>query len=78
MTVKIGGGQSGRDGHPIALSLEDEDSLVNRDFTVQRGTVSLAVEHRVIGLVLLENVVDSGQQHPGNGNDSLLVPTAFL
>lgn len=78
MSAKVGEDQSGRDGHQIALSSENEDSLVNRDFTVRKRTISLAVEFRVIGLVLLEDVVDGSQWHSGNGDDSLLVAAALF
>lgn len=36
------------------------------------------VKLSVVRLVLLQNVVDGGQQHPRNGNNSFLVTSALL
>ena len=41
-------------------------------------TVSLAVRLRVIRFVLLEDVVDGGQQHSGNGDDGFLVASTLF
>ena len=40
--------------------------------------VALAIELRVVRLVLLEHIVNGGEQHPGNGDNRLLVSAAFL
>ena len=60
------------------MSLEDEDGFTYGDLSVRRRPVALAVELRVVRLVLLEHIVDSRKEHSGNGNDGLFVtPTLF-
>ena len=41
-------------------------------------TIAFAIEFRIVRLILLEHIVDSRQEHPGNGNNGFLVPPAFL
>ena len=60
------------------MSLEDEDGFTYGDLSVRRRPVALAVELRVVRLVLLEHVVDGCKEYPGNGDDCFLVSTAFL
>ena len=43
------------------MSLEDEDGFTYGDLSVRRRPVALAVELRVVRLVLLEQVVDRCQ-----------------
>lgn len=43
-----------------------------------RRPVGLTVKLRVIGFTFLQNVVDGGQEHSGNGDNRFLVPPAFL
>ena len=43
-----------------------------------RWPVTFAVELRVVRLVLLEYVVNSCKEHPGNGDDGLFMSPAFL
>ena len=43
-----------------------------------RWPVALAVEFRVVRFVLLEHIVDSCKEHPGNGDDGFLVPPALF
>ena len=43
-----------------------------------RWPIILAVEFRVERLILLEHIVDDREQHPGNGDDSLFVPSALF
>ena len=38
----------------------------------------MSIKLGIVGFILLENVVDGGQQHPCNGNDSFLVTPASL
>ena len=37
-----------------------------------RRPVALAVEFRIVRLILLEHIVDGREQHPGNGDDDFL------
>ena len=60
------------------MSLEDEDGFTYGDLSVRRRPVALAVELRVVRLVLLEHVVDGCKEYPGNGDDCFLVSTALL
>ena len=60
------------------MSLEDEDGFTYGDLSVRRRPVALAVELRVVRLVLLEHVVDGCKEYPGNGDDGFLVSTALL
>ena len=41
-------------------------------------SVSLAVKFRIVRFAFLENVVDGGQQHSGNGNNRLFVPPTLF
>ena len=43
-----------------------------------RRSVALSVEFRVVRLVLLEHVVNSREQHPGNGDNGLFMSPALL
>lgn len=43
-----------------------------------RRPVNLAVEFGITRPVLLEHIVDSGVQHPGNGDNRFLVSPVFL
>ena len=43
-----------------------------------RWSVALAVKLRVVRFIFLENVVDGGQQHSGNGNDGFFVSTTLF
>ena len=43
-----------------------------------RWPVTFAVELRVVRLVLLEHVVNSREQHPGNGDNGLFMSPALL
>lgn len=36
-------------------------------------TVGYAVEFRIVRLIFLEHIVNGGQEHPGNGDDRLLM-----
>ena len=45
---------------------------------MSRWPVAHAVEFRVVRFVLLEHIVDSCKEHPGNGDDGFLVSTALL
>ena len=59
------------------MSLEDEDSFFHGNFPMCRCPVVLAVEFRVVRLILLEHIVDGREQHPGNGDNGFLVAPAF-
>ena len=37
------------------------------------GTVGFAVEFRIVGLIFLEHIVNSGQEHSGNSDNSFFV-----
>ena len=37
-----------------------------------RRPVALAVEFRIVRLILLEHIIDGREQHPGNGDDGFL------
>ena len=43
-----------------------------------RWSVDVSIKLGIVGFILLEDVVDSGQQHSCNGNDSFFVTSAFL
>lgn len=43
-----------------------------------RRAVALAIEFRIVRLVLLGHIVDSGEQHPGDGNNRFFVTTALF
>ncbi len=43
-----------------------------------RRSVNTSIKLGIVGLILLENVVDGGQEHPCNGNDSFFVTPAFF
>ncbi len=43
-----------------------------------RRAIHLAVELGIVRLILLEHVINGGQQHPGNGDNSFLVTSAFF
>ena len=60
------------------MSLEDEDGFFHGNFPMCRWPIILAVEFRVVRLILLEHIVDDREQHPGNGDDSLFVPSALF
>lgn len=49
-----------RSSHQITLPLEDKNGFFHGNFPVCRWPVALAVEFRVVRLVLLEHVVDGG------------------
>lgn len=40
--------------------------------------ITLAIEFRIVRFVLLEHVVNYGEQHSCNGNDGFLVPPALF
>ena len=65
-------------GNQIALPLKDKDGLVHRDFSVRWRLVYAAIKLCVIRFILFEDVIDSGQQHSGNGNDRFVMTTPFL
>ena len=69
-------GSTGR--NKIPLPLQDKNSFLHRDRTVSRRNICLVVKLGIVRLVLLQNVVDGGQQHPCNGNNSFLVTSAPL
>ena len=43
-----------------------------------RRAVALAVKFRIVRFVFLEDVVDGGQQHSGNGDDGFLVASTLF
>ena len=45
---------------------------------MSRRTISLAVKLGIVGLIFLEHIVNGGQEHPGDGDDCLFMPTAFF
>ena len=45
---------------------------------MSRWPVAHAVEFRVVRFVLLEHIVDSCKEHPGNGDDGFLVTSALF
>ena len=45
---------------------------------MSRQNVCFAVKFRVVRFIFPENVVDGSQQHSGNGDDSLFVPTTLF
>lgn len=45
---------------------------------MSRWPVAHAVEFRVVGFILLEHIVDSCKEHPGNGDDGFLVTSALF
>ena len=45
---------------------------------MSRWPIILAVEFRVVGFILLEHIVDSCKEHPGNGDDGFLVTSALF
>ena len=53
--------------------MKDVDGFSNRNLTVSRRTISHMIEFRVIRLIFLQHVVNSCEQHPGNGDDRFLV-----
>lgn len=67
-----------RSSHQITLTLEDENSLVNGNLTVNRRLVGFSVEFRIVRLIVFEDVVDGGQQHSRNSDNRFLVATAFF
>lgn len=62
----------------IPLSLQEKNSFPHRNRTVSRRNIFLAVKLGIVRLIFLQNVVDGGQQHSGNGNNSFLVTSALL
>ena len=58
--------------------LDDVDSFLKRNLAVCRRPVGFAVEFRIVRLILLEHIVNGGQEHPGNGDDCFLVPPPLL
>lgn len=44
---------------------------------MRRRKASLPIKLGIVRLILFQNVVDGGQQHPGNSDDGLFVPTTF-
>ena len=60
------------------MPLEDKDSFFYRNLPVYRWLVALAVEFRIVGFILLEHIVDSCKEHPGNGDDGFLVTSALF
>ena len=60
------------------MPLEAEDGLLNRNLTMCRRAVVLAVESRIVRFVLLKHVVNSCKEHSGNGDGRFLVSTALL
>ena len=55
------------------MSLQDKDRLLHRNIALNRWLVRLAVKLRVVRFVLLQDVVDGSQQHPGDGDNRFLV-----
>ena len=45
---------------------------------MRRRAVALAVKFRIVRFVFLEDVVDGGQQHSGNGDDGFLVASTLF
>ena len=43
-----------------------------------RGNICFAVKLGVVRLVLIQNVIDSSEQYPSNGNNSFFVTSALL
>lgn len=62
----------------LPLPLQDKNSFLRRDRTVSRRNICLSVKFGVVGVILFQNVVDGGEQHPSNGNNGLLVTSALL
>ena len=60
------------------MPLEDKDGFIHGNFPVCRWPVALAVKFRVVRFVLLEHIVDSSKEHPGNGDDGFLVTSALF
>ena len=58
--------------------MQNVDSFFHRNFPVYRRTVSLAVKLWIVWLILLEHIVNGGQEHPGDGDDCLFMPAAFF
>ena len=45
---------------------------------MRRRAVALTVKFRIVRFVFLEDVVDGGQQHSGNGDDGFLVASTLF
>ena len=60
------------------MPLENEDGFFHGNFPVSRWPVAHAVEFRDVGFILLEHIVDSCKEHPGNGDDGFLVTPALF
>ena len=58
--------------------MKNEDSFFNRNLAVGRRVISFAIELRIVRFVFLEHTVNGGEQHPGNGDDCLLVVPALF
>ncbi len=56
--------------------LKNIDGIHNRNLTVGRRTIYVAVELRIIWLIFLKHIVDSCEQYPGN-NRFLMFPSLF-
>lgn len=65
--IRIELGSTGR--NKIPLPLQAKNCFLHCNRTVSRRNICLVVKLSVVRLVLLQNVVDGGQQHPGNGNN---------
>ena len=64
--------------YEIALPLQNEDGLLHRNRPMLRWSVDVSIKLGIVGFILLEKVVDGGQQHPCNGNDSFFVTPALF
>ena len=68
----------GGSSHQIPLPLKDEAGFSHRNLTVRRRVIALSVEFRIVRLILLEHIVNSREEHFGNGDDSFLVAPTFF
>ena len=53
--------------------MDDVDGFLKRNLTMRRRAVSFAVEFRIVRFILLEHIVNGGQEHSGNGDNCFLV-----
>ena len=67
-----------RRNNQVTLTLGDKDRFLNGSLPVNKRLVRFAVKLRMVRLVLLEDVVDDIRQHPGDSNDSFLVPAPLF